>query len=79
MASLLTDPVIHSVDPKESHPDGRKIARKGKLGNVKTDERAQGILIFFETHKSNALCHRLGLARELAPSCQHNVHYRTYS
>jgi hypothetical protein len=62
---LLTDPVIHSVDPKESHPDGNKIA---SAGNGKTDKGAQGIRLFFETHKCNALCQRLGLASELAPS-----------
>ena len=60
---LLTDPVIHSVGLEGSQSDDNKV-----IGNGKTDKGAQGIRLFFETHKCNSLCHRLGLASALVPS-----------
>jgi hypothetical protein len=55
---LLTDPVIHSAELKQ----GKKPDDNGTcVSNGKTDKGAQGISLFFETHKCNALCHRLGL------------------
>jgi hypothetical protein len=60
---VLTDPVIHSADPDGNQSDDHKVIRNGK-----TDKGVQGIRLFFETHKCNSLCRRLGLACELVPS-----------
>jgi len=51
---LLTDPVVHYVSA--SNPELRH-------KNGATDKGLNGVRKFFETHKCNALCHRLGLKK----------------
>ena len=55
---VLTDPVIHTT-----HGRRRRAATVDPAGrcNGKTDKGAEGVRLFFASHRCNALCRRLGL------------------
>ena len=50
----LTDPVIHNVSKK---------GRRNVYG--RTDKGREGVDCFFETHRCNGICQRLGIANSI--------------